>query len=179
MSGHPTPDDDLADEAVAVARQGSLRVEGRYHASAPPVDVPRWCAVALTALAAEGVVAGRVDLSFVSADVIAELNEEHLGHEGPTDVLSFPYEEDPYAVAAADGPEVVLGDVVICAEIAHRHAPDHAGAPEDELALLVVHGVLHVLGWDHVEAADLTAMQRREAEVLAAAGFTFVHPAHR
>jgi probable rRNA maturation factor len=151
-------------------------VTGCDVAVSPPVEVARWCEVALRALEAEGVPAGRVDLHFVDRVEITALNREHLGGTGATDVVSFPYEDDP---RAATDPDVVLGDVVICAEVAADQAPGHAGTVDDELALLVVHGVLHVLGWDHAEPDEARAMQEREAELLGVAGFGFVHPARR
>ena len=61
---------------------------------------------------------------------------------------------------------LLLGDVVICPAVAARQAPDHAGTVDDELALLVVHGVLHVLGHDHAEAHERPAMQARERQLL-------------
>ena len=165
----------------ASAERGALRVEGDDVVGRPAVDVGRWCQVALEALDAEGVPAGRVDLHFVDVDDIAQLNAEHLDGTGPTDVLSFPYEHDPMAAreAGPDEEPVVLGDIVLCAEVAARQAPDHAGTVDDELALLVVHGVLHVLGWDHAEPDEARTMQAREAEILARAGFAFAHPAGR
>lgn len=176
MSLPPEPEDE---SPVVVAERGSVRAEGRDRAGRPPVDVARWCALAVAALEAEGVGSGQVDLHFVTCDEIAGLNQEHLGGSGPTDVVSFPYEDDPRAAASLGGAVPVLGDIVICAEVARAQAPDHAGTFEDELALLVVHGVLHVLGWDHAEPDEATAMQHREAEVLAGSGFGFVHPARR
>lgn len=174
---HP-PDPDRA-PAAAVVERGALRVEGEDVAGRPPVDVARWCEVALRALEGEGVAAGQVDLHFVDVDEIAALNRQHLGGDGPTDVLSFPYGEDPWGAAGGpDGP-VLLGDVVVCAEVAAGQASGHAGSVDDELALLVVHGVLHVLGWDHAEADEATAMQDREAALLGGAGFDFPHPARR
>ena len=92
---------------------------------------------------------------------MAELNREHMGHEGPTDVLSFPID------GAGAGPDGLLGDVVVCPAVARRNAPDHAGTYDDELALLVVHGVLHVLGHDHAEADDAEVMRAREGDLLA------------
>jgi probable rRNA maturation factor len=173
------PDPDGAPAAVVVER-AALRVEGRDLAGSPPVDVARWCEVALLALEGEGVVAGQVDLHFVGLDEIAGLNQAHLDGDGPTDVLSFPYGEDPWPADAGHGSgPTLLGDIVVCAEVAARQAPDHAGSLDDELALLVVHGVLHVLGWDHGEPGEAAAMQAREAALLADAGFHFTHPARR
>jgi probable rRNA maturation factor len=120
-----------------------------------PVDVARWSRLATEVLAEEGV-EGELNLLFVDEVAMAALNEEHMGHQGPTDVLSFPI-DGPDA-----GPGGLLGDVVVCPAVARRNAPDHAGTYEDELALLVVHGVLHVLGHDHAEAGEAAVMRARE-----------------
>jgi probable rRNA maturation factor len=125
-----------------------------------PVDLPRWSRLATDALAAEGA-QGELSLLFVDEAAMAALNQEHMGHEGPTDVLSFPID------GAAAGPDGLLGDVVVCPAVARRNAPDHAGTYDGELALLVVHGVLHVLGHDHAEADDAEAMRAREVDLLA------------
>jgi len=63
-------------------------------------------------------------------------------------------------------PPIVLGDVVVCPTVALRQAPDHAGTVDAELALLVVHGVLHLLNYDHADERDAAVMQRRERELL-------------
>ena len=84
-----------------------------------------------------------------------------MDEPGPTDVLSFPLDPDP-------GPEPslrLLGDVVICPAVALRNAAGPAGY-EGELALLVVHGVLHVLGMDHADPEEAATMQARERELL-------------
>jgi probable rRNA maturation factor len=119
------------------------------------VDVERWRRLATDVLAAEGE-AGELNLLFVDEAAMAVLNQEHMGREGPTDVLSFPI-DGPGA-----GPDGLLGDVVVCPAVAQANAPDHAGTYEDELALLVVHGVLHVLGHDHAEADEAAVMRERE-----------------
>jgi len=109
-----------------------------------------------------------VDVRFVEPAEMAELNVEHMGHEGPTDVLSFPIDGDPIDAVfpGADEPPWMLGDVVICPEVAAANAPTHAGTYEDEMALLVVHGLLHLLGMDHATPDERTAMQARERELL-------------
>jgi probable rRNA maturation factor len=61
----------------------------------------------------------------------------------------------------------LLGDVVICPAVAYRNAPEHAGTYDDELALLVVHGLLHLLGLDHDEPDEAEAMEAKERELLA------------
>jgi probable rRNA maturation factor len=134
-------------------------------ADAVPVDVERWSTLATAVLTTEGA-AGELTLTFVDRDEIAALNAEHLGKEGPTDVLSFPLDdaEDPPLA----GVPVLLGDVVVCPAVAAAQASTHAGTLDDELALLVVHGVLHVLGHDHAEADETATMRDRELALLVA-----------
>lgn len=126
-----------------------------------------WAALAEAALRAEGVTAGECNLVFVDPDEMARLNAEHMGEEGPTDVLSFPLDgADPDPVGTR-----LVGDVVVCPAYAARPGdPDGApsATPDGGLALLVVHGVLHLLGYDHAGAADAARMQARERELLAA-----------
>lgn len=147
-----------------------------------PVDTLRWLVLARGVLEAEGV-KGDAELSlvFVDEEAIADLNRRFAGTDGPTDVLSFTFEDEPVAsgrhpdnrgngpnwtpVEAADLP-VLLGDVYVCPTVAARNAPEHAGTYDDELALLVVHGILHLLGRDHVVEAEAEAMEHREQELL-------------
>ena len=150
--------------------------------SAVAIDLRRWQQLALAALADEGV-RGLAELSvmFITESDMAELNELHMGKAGPTDVLAFPIDahdvtEVVISSGATRGPDrapadpgdlpLLLGDVVICPAIAAAQAADHAGTLDDELALLVVHGILHVLGHDHDEAAEAAAMRAREREIL-------------
>jgi probable rRNA maturation factor len=150
--------------------------------TAAPVDGIGLTRLARAVLEAEGV-RGDAELSmlFIDANSMAELNKRFMGKEGPTDVLAFPIDDEvvesgrtPDSGGSGPGslpPEpselpVLLGDVVICPEVAMRNAPEHAGTYEDELALLVVHGILHLLGMDHVEEAEAEAMERRERELL-------------
>ena len=128
--------------------------------SGEPVEVDRWAELATVVLASEGE-AGELNLLFVDEAAMAVLNQEHMGQEGPTDVLSFPI-DGPGA-----GPDGLLGDVVVCPAVARRNAPTHAGPYEDELALLVVHGVLHVLGHDHADNTEAAVMRAAEVAHLA------------
>jgi probable rRNA maturation factor len=133
------------------------------------VDAPeQWAALARSVLAAEGVDGpAELALSFVDETAMAELNERWMGHSGPTDVLSWAIDPPvPAGRAAPGGEPVLLGDVVVCPAVARRAVAGTDRPVEDELALLVVHGVLHVLGFDHAEAADEAAMQSRERELL-------------
>jgi len=127
------------------------------------IDAARWAALADAVLRAEGV-SGELTLTFVDPAEIAALNAEHMGVAGPTDVLSFPL--DAADGEPLDGTPVLLGDVVVCPAIAAAAAPDHGGTVDDELALLVVHGILHVLGHDHAEPVETAAMRDRERALL-------------
>jgi probable rRNA maturation factor len=160
---------------------GEVEVFGADEQTAQPVDVARWVTLAEAVLAAEGV-HGDAELSilFVDEDVMGVLNKRFMDTDGPTDVLSFPI-DDPvdagrWPDAGSTGPDrdgpdpgdlpLLLGDVVVCPAVAARQAPTHAGSYDDELALLVVHGVLHVLGHDHVDPDETAAMQAKERDLL-------------
>jgi len=132
------------------------------------VDGPRWGALLSAALRREGVAPGaEAGLTFVAPSAMAELNREHMGAAGPTDVLSFPIDGlDAAGPDDPDGPGLV-GDVVVCPSVAVAAAPTHAGSADDELALLVVHGALHLLGHDHSEADEREVMRGRERALLA------------
>jgi len=157
---------DATTATMAVGATPAATVVGADEQSAVDVDVDRWCRLATRVLEAEGR-RGELTLTFIERDDIAELNAEHLGHAGPTDVLSFPLDAADAADAddtpdAGDAAPVLLGDVVVCPGVAAEQAPDHAGTLDDELALLVVHGVLHVLGHDHADPDETAAMRAAE-----------------
>jgi probable rRNA maturation factor len=128
------------------------------------IDADRWADLARAVLQAEGRT-GELTLTFVDRDEIAALNAEHMGTQGPTDVLSFPLDSIDDSAGALPGP-VLLGDVVVCPAVASEAAPTHAGTLDDELALLVVHGILHVLGHDHAEPGETRVMRERERALL-------------
>jgi probable rRNA maturation factor len=161
--------------------EGEVEVFGVDEQDEEPVDLARWVELAQHALIDSGV-RGEAELSllFVTEEVMAELNGRFMGAEGPTDVLAFPL-EDPidsgrWPDSGSTGPDrdppdlqdlpMLLGDVVLCPAVAARQAPEHAGSYDDELALLVVHGVLHVLGMDHADPEETAVMQARERELL-------------
>jgi probable rRNA maturation factor len=166
--------------------EGDVEVYAADEQSVVVVDVARWATLADAVLRAEGV-RGHAELSllFVAEDEIAALNEEFMDASGPTDVLAFPIDADGATFVevtstpmTATGPHksepdpadlpLLLGDVVVCPAVAARQAPEHAGTLDDELALLVVHGVLHVLGWDHATDAERDRMRARERDLLEA-----------
>lgn len=116
-----------------------------------------------------------VTLLFVDEDEMASYNQRFLSREGATDVLAFPVETlIPGVVPDVDphGPPIMLGDVVISPSYVRRQAGDLGVGFEDELALMVTHGILHLLGYDHEADADADRMERRERELLTLVGRT-------
>ena len=121
-------------------------------------------------LAAEGVRGpAELGLGFVTESDMADLNREWMGQDGATDVLAWPLDALPDGDTEDDGPVPtvdmprLLGDVVVCPAVAARQAETAGHDIADELALLVVHGVLHVLGHDHDGPEEEAVMQAREA----------------
>ena len=102
-------------------------------------------------------------IHLVDPETMADLNRRHLEKEGPTDVLAFPVDE-PGTVS--DGSTLLLGDVVVCPKVAADQSQYHGRSISEELVLLVVHGILHLLGHDHAEPEERVVMQRREHELL-------------
>lgn len=141
-------------------------------AGTPELD--RLVELARSTLLAEGVRAGRLDLVTVDREAMASLNAEHMGSDGPTDVLAFPLDAESDDDPAIPGLPVHLGDVVLCPDVARAQAPEHCGSEDAELSLLVIHGVLHVLGHDHAEADERARMVGRERHHLATIGHA--HP---
>jgi probable rRNA maturation factor len=145
-----------------------------------PVEVGRWTTLARQVLGARRVRGhAEVSLLFVDRQAMASLNERFLESQGPTDVLAFPIEDQPVSGRSPDSggpgpggndlegePPLLLGDVVICPAVAAENAAEHEVAYEDEVALLVVHGLLHLLGMDHEADKDAEAMEALERQLL-------------
>jgi len=133
-----------------------------------------WIAdLAATAMRAEQLPEStQLAITLVSESRMAELNSEYLGKQGPTDVLSFPIEDFATTPvdAGIDGPPLLLGDILICPSVVERNAAVAGVAFDDELALMVVHGTLHLLGRDHLIDEEAEAMEQREREILALVG---------
>jgi probable rRNA maturation factor len=145
-----------------------------------PVDLERWVNLTRSVLTDRGIKGdAEVSLLFVDEPSIAALNEQFLLKEGPTDVLSFPIEDEPLSGGrfpdfggtgpgsdAEPEPVLLLGDVVLCPTVAARNAVEHGVTYEDEVALLVVHGLLHLLGMDHQENEEAERMEALERQLL-------------
>jgi probable rRNA maturation factor len=124
------------------------------------VDLDGLMTLARATLLGEGIADAELSISFVTEDEISELHRRYLQEDGPTDVLSFPLDDE----AGEDGLRQV-GDVVIAPAVAARNNPDD---PAAELRLLLVHGILHLLGHDHMddrERAEMWARQERYSGV--------------
>lgn len=104
-----------------------------------------------------------LSLLLVDASAIAELNAQHLGKTGPTDVLAFPIDEP--GETPPDAP-AILGDVVLCPAVAYDQAAGFGRTPDAELELLTVHGILHLLGMDHADPAEEREMFALTEELL-------------
>lgn len=170
----------------------SISVEVEVRSDVPQLLSEDECRRVLTAaLTAAGAPAGATVTLTLSDDAeLAALNAEHMGKEGPTDVLSFPLlppsafpehpGQDPALREAVEpfplppGEALHLGDIIVSVERAIEQAEGGAGgqtsdlrwAPADELRLLITHGGLHLCGWDHMEAAEETAMRALERRLL-------------
>src|SRR5215471_17726998 len=134
------------------------------------VDADEIVAVARHALDEMGV-NPLAELSILLVDVayMAELNHRWMGGDGPTDVLAFPMEEgtiDPGPNDLSGGEPTLLGDVVLCPEVAAKQAITVGHPAADELHMLTVHGVLHLLGYDHAEPDEEREMFSLQAKLL-------------
>ncbi len=130
--------------------------------------------LAVAVLAGEGY-PDRVEVTvlLVNPETMAGYNERFMGRGGPTDVLAFPLEDLVPGVAPTQAPQdppLHLGDVVICPDHVRGQAAERGVEFVDELSLMLVHGMLHLMGWDHPDDERAERMERREAELLQAAG---------
>jgi probable rRNA maturation factor len=116
-----------------------------------------------------------VSINAVTDEAITALKARHLGVDAATDVLSFPIESFTPGrppQASVDGPPPMLGDIVIAPAYIARQAHEHGVTEIDELFLMVVHGTLHLMGWDHADDDQAEAMEERERQILSQVGVT-------
>lgn len=128
------------------------------------VDAARIRSVAERAASCEGAW-GEISISLVESDRIAELNAQYMDQTGPTDVLAFPI--DGMVEFSASAPTPMIGDLVVCPQVAAGQGGDDLAA---ELDLLVTHGVLHLLGYDHDTEANAALMRQREFDLIGQSG---------
>lgn len=105
-------------------------------------------------------------VTFVDEATIAELNGRWMEKEGPTDVLAFPMDELRPGMVNEELEEGVLGDIALCPEVAQRQADAAGHGLVDEVDLLTVHGILHLLGYDHAEPEEHREMFGLQAQLL-------------
>jgi len=140
-----------------------LQVRRRVRAWAPPRrELTRWVATAL----GRGAAGGELGLAVVGAPESRRLNSQYRGRDCATNVLSFPAPRPP-----PGAPVRALGDLVICARVLRAEARAQAKTLRAHWAHLVVHGTLHLIGYDHERDADARRMERREIAVLRRLGF--------
>ena len=161
--------------------RAAVRVFGSDEQHDVDIDVLRWVRLAELVLAEERVPPdAEMSVLFVDPQTITDLNARFLDGDGPTDVLAFPLDDTevasgrrpddggrgPGAPSEPTDPPIIIGDVVVCPVVARAQAEARQGDLDDELALLVVHGTLHLLSYDHAEEVDATRMRAREQELL-------------
>lgn len=138
--------------------------------SGVPLDAELVASVARFALNAMHVnPAAELSIIAVTLDTIAELHERWMDEPGPTDVMSFPMDELVDESRRPDAPDMgpaLLGDIVLCPEFATAQAKGAGHSLDDELHLLTVHGVLHLLGYDHAEPPEEREMFALQAKLL-------------
>ncbi|QWT47409.1 rRNA maturation RNase YbeY [Azospira inquinata] len=137
-----------------------------------PEDVParpaifRWARAALNV---DGMKGGQITVRFVAPEEGRDLNRDYRGKDYTTNVLSFPYDQEP----------VVFGDLVISPDVVRREAAEQGIPTEAHYAHLVVHGMLHLQGYDHENDQEAEVMEGREREILATLGYPDPYAAER
>ncbi len=146
--------------ARSVAPRLSLAVQYACHHEALPsrAKIRRWVNWALKATVPES---ARVTVRFVAEEEGRELNRDYRGKDYATNVLSFPY----------DFPPQLAGDLVICLPVVLKEASDQGKAIEAHFAHLLVHGMLHLQGYDHEEEAEAEEMESLEKEIMMKMGY--------
>ena len=144
-------DDNRIDIQYAIATEGLPS----------PAQFRQWLQLALQGRAEHAELSVRV----VDEAEITALNHRYRGKDYPTNVLSFPYEPMPGVDSA------LLGDIVICAPVVAREAVEQGKPVESHWAHMVLHGALHLLGFDHHDSAEAQRMEALEAELLAQLGY--------
>jgi probable rRNA maturation factor len=138
------------------------------------VDLPALRALAELVVAEEGFPeSSEVTVLLVSDDEMGSYNQRFLTRSGPTDVLAFPVEDLKPGVAPerdVNDPPLLLGDIIVAPEYIFRQAEEYGVTFDDEISLMVVHGLLHLLGYDHQTDDEAEMMETRERQILAKVG---------
>jgi len=147
----------------------AIRIDIANHQSRLPLDKRRLAGAIRAALASEGVPAARISLAVVDDKTIERLNHRYLQHDGPTDVLSF---------ALGQSESGLEGEVIVSADTAAAQAPSYGWGAADELLLYVVHGTLHLLGYDDATDGQRRRMRARQRAVLRTFGLEVPYRRH-
>lgn len=141
---------------MAASKRLNLSVQYACNGADVPLRdaVRRWARAALAG-------GGEVTVRFVEPGEGQELNRDYRGKDYATNVLSFPYDTDP----------IVLGDLVICPAVIEREAAEQGKPLEDHYAHMVVHGILHLQGWNHENDQEAAEMEAEEKRILAGLGY--------
>ncbi len=143
----------------------SVTLDVQYEVDTGPDedDIRRWVEAVLAAERPEAEV--ELTVRIVGVDEITDLNERYRHKTGPTNILSFPFESPP-------GMELnLLGDLVIAAPIVEKEASEQSKTPAAHWAHMIVHGSLHLLGFDHQTPAEAEDMEAREVRILQTLGY--------
>jgi probable rRNA maturation factor len=156
-----------------IAGAGSTATRGKRLAivvrnAAPGLGVPKGASIRKWTAAALQGAAGEVTVRIVTTAESAELNARYRGHSGATNVLSFPAGEVNPLPERELAP---LGDLVVCAEVVAHEAREQKKKLDAHWAHMLIHGALHLLGYDHVTGSQARRMESHERKLLAALGF--------
>ena len=139
-----------------------------------PVTTDRVVAIAERVLLAERLPDNaEVAIVLVGEEEMARYNQRFMERSGPTDVLAFPVDQfvpGEIPTTIANGQPLSLGDIFICPTVVKNQAVELGISLEDEMALIVTHGILHLLGYDHADPADAAVMSAKERNLLAGEG---------
>ena len=177
MSAHPSESRRPTYNTAEIATRYLIDIDDEQKAL--KVDHKRLAEIARELLAAEKCVSATISIAIVDNETIHELNQRYLQHDYATDVLSFllECELEPEALpipksAPRGAGKRIEGDIIVSAEMAKELATKYRWQPLDELTLYVVHGLLHLCGYDDLSAKELKVMWQREQEVLKAWNLT-------
>jgi len=143
----------------------SIEIDNRSGAICAEVELLDLAAFALKELLVDK--RAELEISLVDEAEMTRLHEEWMDEAGPTDVLSFPMDElRPNELSKNDEVPVVLGDVVICPDVAQKQGDTAGHGMEQEIRILLVHGILHLLGFDHLEPEEEVEMFALQGKIV-------------
>jgi probable rRNA maturation factor len=143
----------------------SIEIDNRSGAICAEVELLDLAAFALKELLVDK--RAELEISLVDEAEMTRLHEEWMDEAGPTDVLSFPMDElRPNELSKNDEVPVVLGDVVICPDVARKQGDTAGHGMEQEIRILLVHGILHLLGFDHLEPEEEVEMFALQGKIV-------------